>query len=111
MQDFTEDDITTFLNLVYKGEARHLTNDEIKTVNAICCMFGMQLTATKLDKNAPKESPVRKTNIHLGKDHVVIKPDLKIKEEKAKPAPVVSSTRLRKPTSKYEASAPKTGMN
>ena len=74
-------------------------------------MFGMQLTATKLDKNAPKESPVRKTNIHLGKDHVVIKPDLKVKEEKAKPVPVVSSTRLRKPTSKYEASAPKTGMN
>ena len=51
---------------MYKGEARHLSNNEIKSVNALCSMLGADIDAVKLDKNVPKESSVRKTTVKLG---------------------------------------------
>ena len=65
-QDFTPEDIEKFLSLVYKGEARHLSNNEIKSVNALCSMLGADIDAVKLDKNVPKESSIRKTTVKLG---------------------------------------------
>jgi len=66
VDDFTPEDIEKFLSLVYKGEARHLSNNEIKSVNALCSMLGADIDAVKLDKNVPKESSIRKTTVKLG---------------------------------------------
>lgn len=99
MDDVPRDVMTSFLALVYKGEARQIDDQNIQKVNQVCHLLGCDLAAIKLNKTAPKESPLRKKRVLLGGESVVLE---KRKDEEpisSKKEPV-NSDKKRLPTKK-----------
>ena len=66
VDDIAQEVMNSFLSLVYKGEAKQISESEIDQLNQICNLLGSNVAAIKLNKTAPKESPVRKKRVLLG---------------------------------------------
>ena len=66
VDDIAQDIMNNFLSLVYKGEAKQVNESEIDQLNQICNLLGSNVEAIKLNKKAPKESPVRRKRVLLG---------------------------------------------
>ena len=66
VDDIAQEIMNSFLSLIYKGEAKQVCEEEINQVNQICHLLGSDVAAYKLNKTAPKESPVRKKRVLLG---------------------------------------------
>jgi len=71
VDDIAQEIMNSFLSLIYKGEAKQVCEEEINQVNQICHLLGSDVAAYKLNKTAPKESPVRKKRVLLGGKQVV----------------------------------------
>ena len=70
--------MTSFLSLLYKGEAKQVSDDAIDEVNQVCHLLGVDLQAIKLNKAAPKESSARKKRVLLGGDKIFIEKEKKV---------------------------------
>lgn len=72
VDDIAQEIMNSFLSLIYKGEAKQVCEEEINQVNQICHLLGSDVAAYKLNKTAPKESPVRKKRVLLGGKQVSV---------------------------------------
>ena len=66
IDDIAQEIMNNFLCLIYKGEAKQVCESEIEQLNQICHLLGSDVAANKLNKTAPKESPIRKRRVILG---------------------------------------------
>ncbi len=79
VDDIPQETMTSFLSLVYKGEAKQV--GDLDRINQVCRMLGSDLAAVQLDKTAPKESSARKKRVLLGGLHPVFEKKKMVSEQ------------------------------